>query len=248
MICATGTRSASATFARLWSTVISDAPRSRASRTSAASTSITPASSTSWNWIVGAFWSSTRTSRPRRPRVRRRGSDESLIACSSRSTPSCSSIVPLTNPVATRSATRPSISALVSMTCRSPRRRRPTRAASCRPSRRCPRAWPRPSRKPSDPQHQVDEHDRGPRRRGGHEQERDHEQRGRRPGRSRSPTTPPASCGAGLRRSSRSMPLTARSVSRPTPHRSRTRGGTQEDEQRGPCSVLSAGARCAPIW
>src|SRR5947209_7789271 len=32
LICATGTRSASATFARLWSTVISDALRSRASR------------------------------------------------------------------------------------------------------------------------------------------------------------------------------------------------------------------------
>ena len=53
LIWATGTRNASATFARLWSTVISDAPRSRASRTSAASTSITPASSTSWNWTVG---------------------------------------------------------------------------------------------------------------------------------------------------------------------------------------------------
>ena len=85
--------------------------------------------------------------------------------------------MPLTNPVATRSATRPSISALVSSTCRSPRAgdRRP-RLHADQPEDVLVLGLAQPE--PERAAHEVDEHDRRPRRGVGHEQQRHHQQGG----------------------------------------------------------------------
>ena len=147
------------------------------------------------------------------PRWRRFGSEESLTAWSSRSTPSCSNTVPLTNPVATRSATRPSINALVSSTCRSPLPA--TDALGFMPtSPKMSSYFASPRRKPSDP------HTRYTNTIAGHAAASGTNNSGTMSKAATTrlmmnPTTPPASCGAGLRRSSCSRPLTARRVRRP---------------------------------
>ena len=98
------------------------------------------------------------------------------IDCSSRRTPSCSSIVPATNPVATRSATRPSINALVSITCRSPRLA--TAARGFMPTRPKMSSYlAAPTRNPREPSTMYRKTSVGHAADGREEQERHHQQR-----------------------------------------------------------------------
>ncbi len=94
------------------------ARRARQSKVSLASTSATlrKSSPITSSCTPEVFLSRSKTSRPRRPRLRRSGSSASAIPCNSASTKRGSSSVPDKKFASATSATRPSIIAEVSMT------------------------------------------------------------------------------------------------------------------------------------
>ena len=213
LICATGTRRASATFARLWSTVIAGrralepggpARRRRRSR---------PAPRR-----AGTARSAASGGRPAR---RARGGRECVGW----------------GPMSPRSPGAPSAPRRAAGSCRRRSRWRPGRRPARRSTRWCPsrkvspspggraRLHPHqpeeilvlglPQSEPERAHRQVDEDDRRPRRHRKGRKSRGSMSSAAIRSPMTSPTTPPATRRSGLRRSSFSMPLTASSVSRP---------------------------------
>ena len=99
-------------------------------------------SSTICTWTVPIFCMRCRMSRPRRPRLRFRESEESATICSSRRTNWGIISVPSRNPVSQTSAIRPSMMTLVSRTFE-------MFLAGCSPLKPLGPACPKPQNAPS---------------------------------------------------------------------------------------------------